>query len=223
MLAALSLCRRTIIHLNHRGYIYVWANILWFLLTLPIITAPAAWAGLVYLSRQAHLKRTATLNDFWTGFRMNLWRGALMAVLNILVIGINLFNIGVYAGQMDVPSLVLRWVWWLTLVIWLVVQFYMWPMFYELKKPTLWGAFRNALVMVLLNPLFTLVLIAVVALLVVVSTYLFPAWVVLTGSVLATLSTGAVLDRLIKAGVREPFDKPELESSEDDFGGMNIE
>ena len=223
MLAALRLCWNTVRHLNHRGYIYVWANILWFLLTLPVITAPAAWAGLVNLSRQAHLNRTASLNDFWAGFRMNLGRGAVMALLNILVIGINLFNIGVYAGQMDVPSLVLRWVWWLTLVIWLVIQFYMWPMFYELKTPTLWGAFRNALVMVLLNPVFTLVLIGVVALLIVISTYLFPAWVVLTGSALATLATGAVLDRLINAGVREPYDQPELESAEDDFGGMNIE
>ena len=45
----------------------------------------------------------------------------------------------------------------------------------------------------------------------------------LTGSALAALATGAVLDRLIVAGLREPFAQPELESSEDDFGGMNIE
>ena len=140
-----------------------------------------------------------------------------------MVIGINLFNIGSYATATDFPSMVLRSVWWLTLGVWLVVQFYMWPMFYELKQPTLWGALRNAFVMILLNPLFTLVLVVVVAVLVVVSTYLFPSWVVLTGSVLAALSTGAVIDRLVKAGVREPIAQPELESSEDDFGGMNIE
>ena len=223
MLAALSLCRRTISHLNHRGYIYVWANILWFLLTLPIITAPAAWAGLIYLSRQAHLNRTATLDDFWTGFRMNLWRGVFMALLNILVIGINLFNIGTYATATDFTSLILRNIWWLTLVIWIVVQFYMWPLFYELKQPSLRGALRNAFVMALLNPLFSIMLVIIIALLVALSTVLFPAWVVLTGSALAALSTGAVLDRLIKAGVREPFARPELESDEDDFGGMNIE
>lgn len=223
MLSALRLCRSTVSHLNHRGYIYVWANILWFLLTLPIITAPAAWAGLINLSRQAYLNRTATLDDFWAGFRMNLGRGALMTVLNIVVIGLNLFNLGSYANSTDFTTLTLRSVWWLTLVIWFVIQFYMWPLFYELKQPTLWGAIRNAFVMALLNPLFTIVLIVVVALLVAVSTFLFPAWVLLTGSALAALATGAVLDRLIAAGLREQFARPELESSEDDFGGMNME
>ncbi len=223
MLAAFNLCRRTVSHLNHRGYIYVWANILWFLLTLPIITAPAAWAGLVNLSRQAYLNRTATLDDFWVGFRMNLWRGALMAVINIVVIGLNLFNLGAYSNATDFTTLTLRSVWWLTLVIWIVVQLYMWPLFYELKQPTLLGALRNAFVMALLNPMFTIVLTLVVALLAAVSTFLFPAWVVLTGSALAALSTGAVLDRLIAAGLREQFPQPELESAEDDFGGMNIE
>ncbi len=223
MLTAFNLCRRTVSHLNHRGYIYVRANILWFLLTLPIITAPAAWAGLVNLSRQAYLNRTATLDDFWVGFHMNLWRGALMAVLNIVVIGLNLFNLGSYANATDLTTLTLRNVWWLTLVIWIVVQLYMWPLFYELKQPTLRGALRNAFVMALLNPMFTIVLMLVVALLAAVSTFLFPAWVVLTGSALAALSTGAVLDRLIAAGLREQFPQPELESAEDDFGGMNIE
>lgn len=223
MLAALKLCRRTVIHLNHRGYIYVWANFLWFLLTLPIITAPAAWAGLVNLSRQSYLNRTATLDDFWAGFRMNIGRGAVMAVLNILVIGLNLFNLGSYQNTTDFTTLALRSVWWLTLVIWLVVQFYMWPLFYELKQPSLWGAIRNAFVMALLNPLYTLMLMMVVGVVVALSTFLFPAWVLLTGSALAALATGAVLDRLIAAGLREPFPQPELESSEDDFGGMNVE
>ena len=223
MLAALSLCRRTVSHLNHRGYIYVWANVLWFLLSLPIITAPAAWAGLVNLSRQAHLNRTATLNDFWAGFGMNLWRGVLMTVLNIIIIGLNLFNLGIYSNTTDFTTLALRSIWWLILVIWIVVQFYMWPLLYELKQPTLWGALRNAFVMMMLNPLFTLGLMIVVALLVAVSTFLFPAWVLLTGSALAALSTGAVLDRLVTAGLRQRFPQPELESSEDDFGGMNIE
>jgi len=196
---------------------------MWFLMSLPIITAPAAWAGLVYLSRQAYLNHTVTMADFWTGFRMNLRRGVLMAVLNIVVIGINIFNIGSYASTTDFTLMMLRTICWLTLIFWLVLQFYMWPMFYELKKPTLWEAHRNAFVMILLNPLFTIVLLVIVGVLVVVSTYLFPAWVVLTGSVLAALSTGVVMDRLVKAGVRDPIAQPELESSEDDFGGMNIE
>lgn len=221
--AAFRLVLRAFRHLNHRGYIYVWANILWFLLTLPIITAPAAWAGLVNLSRQAYLNHSVSLDDFWAGFRMNFRRGVVMAVLNILIIVINLFNLGTYRNLSDPVTLMLSGAWWFILVLWLAVQFYMWPLLYELKEPSLLGAMRNAVVMILLNPFFTLVVLVVVVLLVAISTFLFPAWVLLTGSALAVLATGAVLERLAAAGLRETLAQPEAETAEDDFGGMNIE
>lgn len=223
MLSALRLLVHAFRHLNHRGYIYVWANVLWFLLTLPIITAPAAWAGLVNLSRQAYLNQNVSLADFWSGFRINLRRGMVMALLNIFIIVINLFNLGTYQNLNDPLTVLLRGTWWLILVLWLAVQFYMWPLLYELKQPSLVGALRNALVMIMLNPLFTLVILIATTLLIALSMLLFPAWILLTGSALAIVSTGSVLDRLTAAGLRQVLPKPELEMEEDDFGGMNIE
>ncbi|MEO1286758.1 MAG: DUF624 domain-containing protein, partial [Chloroflexota bacterium] len=56
-------------HLNYRGYVYIWANLLWIALSLLVITAPAAWAGLSVLAHRSHTKRQVTLDDFWDGFK----------------------------------------------------------------------------------------------------------------------------------------------------------
>jgi uncharacterized membrane protein YesL len=214
MLPALRLARQTLRHLNFRGYIYIWANLLWFVLSLPIITAPAAWAGLIYMSRQAHLAPTVEISDFWQGFRSNLKRGAVMALLNVVIIAINLVNLLAYRNQTDLLVLGLRWTWVAALVVWVMLQFYMWPLLYELKQPSLVGAFRNAAIMLLRNPLYSFTLFIFILLLVVSSTVLVGAWALITASALAALSTGAVLERLAAAGLRPPLRPPEIAATD---------
>jgi uncharacterized membrane protein YesL len=203
MLAALRVLWRALRHLNHRGYVYVWANLLWFALSLPLITAPAAWAGLVKMSRTAYTTPSGDLNDFLEGFRENLRRGALMAVLNVVIVGLNVANFLAYQNQTDPTAYVLRGAWLLILATWFALQFYMWPLLYEMKEPSLAGALRNAGVMILLNPVFTLVLWLGVVLIIALSTILIAAWPLLTGGALAAIATGAVLDRLESAGIRQ--------------------
>jgi uncharacterized membrane protein YesL len=214
MIDALRAWWRGLRHLNHRGYIYIWADVLWFVLSLPVITAPAAWAGLIKMSRQAYTQPTADLHDFWEGFRENLGRGAVVAVANLLFIGVNIVNLVVYQEQNTPIAMALRGVWLLALVAWAAVQMYLWPLLYELQQPSLLGALRNAAVMALLNPLFTLTLLAGVALVAVISTVLVAAWPLLTGGLLASVITFAVLDRLAAAGLREPIRDPVQETNE---------
>lgn len=200
---------------NQRGYVYIWANILWFILSLPLITAPAAWGALVYLSRQMQLTPTSNLSDFWQAFRENLWRGAGLALVNLIVIVINISNLLAYRDVSGPFILLLRGVWLLTLAIWLMLQFYAWPLFYEMNEPRLLGALRNAGVMLLRNPLFSLTLLAGICLIVTLSSVLFVAWFLLTGGVLAALATTAVFDRLAAVGMRAPLDAPVLPDSGD--------
>ncbi len=198
-------CWRGLRNVNHRGYIYVWGNLLWLMLSLPIVTAPAAWAGLIRLSRTAQTAPSVNLDEFWQGFRDNLRRGFVLGVLNLVVVGINVVNLAAYWTQPGVGATVLRWVWLLALLVWFSIQLYLWPLFYEMKEPTLRGAFRNAAVMVYLNPLFTLGLWLVILPLVILSTFLFAvAWILITGGLLAAIANAAVLDRLEKAGLRQP-------------------
>ncbi len=189
---------RALRHVNHRGYIYIWANIAWVALTLPVVTAPAAWAGLVRMSQSAYTTPTADFQDFWAGFRENLGRGVLISLLNLAVVGVNLSNLQAYRTQVGFD--LLRVIWLGTLVIWFGAQFYMWPIFYRMERPTLTGSMRNAMVMMLLNPGFTLVVWMGITLIIILSTLLFPAWVLLTGGTLAAIANSAVLDRLEAAG-----------------------
>jgi uncharacterized membrane protein YesL len=214
MINALRTWWRGLRHLNHRGYVYIWANIVWFLLSLPIITAPAAWAGLINLSRKAYTQPTADLRDFWEGFRENLGRGAVMAAASVLFIGINIVNLLAYRDQNTPAALILRGVWLLALVAWAAVQMYFWPLLYELQQPSLPGALRNAAVMALLNPIYTLTLLVGIVLVAVVSAVLVAAWPLLTGGLLASVITCAVFDRLAAAGLREPIRDPVLEPDE---------
>jgi uncharacterized membrane protein YesL len=189
-------------HLEHQGYIYIWANLLWVALSLPVVTAPAAWAGLIRMSHTAYTQPTANINDFWEGFRENFWRGLVLALINIVVIAVNLINLAFYRNENYVVLVLLRGVWGLALLVWFTLQFYMWPLFYEMETPSLQGALRNAAIMLLLNPGFTVSLWVGIVLILVVSIILIPLALLLTGGALAAVANSAVFDRLEKAGLR---------------------
>ena len=191
---------RAVRHLNHRGYVYIWANVLWVALSLPLITAPAAWAGLARLSYLSSRQPGVTLDEFWQGFRENLKRGAALAIINVLVIVVNVVNLLGFRNAGGLAFDGLRVFWLLVVIIWFGIQLYVWPLFYAMERPSLPGAFKNAALMVILNPLFTLTAWFIAAVVIVVSTLLPAAWILLTGALLAAAANGLVADRLQAAG-----------------------
>lgn len=190
-------------HFNHRGYIYIWGNLLWVVLSLPVITAPAAWAALVKMSFLTQTTPSGSVSDMWEAFRTYLRQGLIMGLANILIVGITLYNLAAYWNDPRAVFVWLRGLWFFILAAWWVVQFYMWPLFFAMTQPSLGGALRNAVVMALLNPGFTLAVWLVLILLIVVSTVFFVPLLLLTGGAVACVATAAVLDRLESAGIRE--------------------
>ncbi len=192
----LKVLRLSVQHLNHRGYIFVWANILCLLGMLPLVTAPIAWASLTYLTYLSATRREVSLENFWEGAR-HYWRhGLIITALNIVIVGINLSNLWVYAGDPSALAGFLRPLWLITLLIWFTLQLYLWPILHHMKKPTLTKAFRNAGIMLLNNLFFTLGIWGVLIVLWSLSTILAAMWLLLTLSVMAIFLTFAVLDRL---------------------------
>ena len=115
---------------------------------------------------------------------------------NVLFALINFNNLIAYA-PLDTPLvLALETLWIVAAVVWLGMLLYTWPIYYEMQEPTVGGAMRNALVMVLRNPLFTLALLIVIALLAAISTLLVAAWLLLTWGAISAIANAAVLDRL---------------------------
>ena len=187
-------------HLQYRGYQYIWANLFWIALSLPVFTVPAAYAGLVRFSYHLHRHPSVPFDEFWQGFRENLRRGLIIAILNVIIIVVNLSNLIAYQGSSGAGVTVLRVVWLLALLGWFAIQLYVWPLLYAMENPSLKGAYRNALVMIILNPLFTLGVWLFCAIVLVLSTVLPVAWLLLTGSALAAIGNTAVQDRLRAAG-----------------------
>src|SRR5258707_11494026 len=99
MLAALRVVWLGIQQFEHYGWLYVLMNILAVALSIPIITAPAAYAGLCHLSHTAQTGVTASASDFWEGFRANLGRGILVAIANIAILAILWRNFLYYGGE----------------------------------------------------------------------------------------------------------------------------
>lgn len=197
MLAALRVIFQALNDVRLKGYTYIWANVAFAVLCVPIFTAPAAYSA---LCRVAHAARQqpweADLELFWATFRANLWRALPWGLAHGAFAVVNFTNLTVYAVQPALFWQALRVVWIGMTLIWLGVLLYTWFLYYEMEQPTLWGATRNALVMVLLNPLFTLVLIIGIILLGLVSIMLPALGVLLSWGVAASVGAGAVLNRL---------------------------
>lgn len=204
MLDGLRVWARALRHLNRRGYIYVWATVLWAVLTLPIITAPAAWAGLVRMSFYAHREPRAELENFWIGFRQNFRRGILIALFNLALLLMTLSNLVSYADQTGIGMMALRFVWVMTLLVAFALQYFGWCFFYAMKKPAFIGGLRNAAVMLLCNPGFSLVVLLGALLIMILSSILPAAWFLITGGALAALANSAVQNRLRAAGIEAP-------------------
>lgn len=187
-------------HLQFRGYQYIWANLFWVGLSLPVITMPAAFAGLVRFSYYAHRQPTVSFDEFWLGFRENLKRGLVIGILNVVIVVINVSNLMAYQGSDGAGIAALRVVWLVALVGWFAIQLYVWPLLNALERPNLKGAYRNAAVMILLNPLFTLGVWLACGIVILLSTLLPVAWLLLTGSALAAIGNTAVQERLRAAG-----------------------
>jgi uncharacterized membrane protein YesL len=197
MLDGLRATRRGLRSFIQNGYPYIWSNLVFVALSLPIITLPAAYSALMKVGHLAQTEPSeADLSAFWQTFRANLWRALPWGVFNALFAFVNFYNLLAYARLDGIAVTLLEAVWVAGAIVWAGLLFYTWPIYYEMAEPTVWGAMRNALVMVVRNPLFTLTIVLVILLLSVISTVLVACWLLLTWGAISAIANAAVLNRL---------------------------
>lgn len=73
-------------------------NVLWVLLTIPIVTIPPAFAGLYYATNQLANDKKVTRHTFFDGFKKYFSKSYLWFLVNTVVIGLLIFNI-ILGGQ----------------------------------------------------------------------------------------------------------------------------
>lgn len=195
--AALRAIFQALNEVRHNGYTYIWANVAFVALCLPVVTAPAAYAALCHVARAARLKSwEADLSLFWEAFKANLWRAMPWGLTHLIFVIVNFSNLSAYADRTEPIWVAVRVIWWAAALVWWGVFQYTWFLYEEMEDPTLWGATRNALVMVLLNPFFTMTIFAAQMIIFVLSIMMPPAFVLLTFGITVAISSAAVQNRM---------------------------
>lgn len=185
-------------------------NVLWLLLSLPLVTWPAATGALFYLAHRVVLEERALdpdyarIGDFWVGFRLYGWRSTVLALLDVAV----LFVLGVgfwfYNGSSVEP---LRWlVGPISLIglAWLGAQLYLFPLLIVAPEASPLVLARRALFTAIGNPLTSILLLVWLLMVVVVCVVLAGPVLLVLFALLAVTQTIALRFVRIQRGEIEP-------------------
>jgi len=185
------------------------ANLLWLLMSLLIVTWPAATAGLFALVRRAVAEELddATLDtrigDFWDGFRAHWQRSTLATLIDLAGLGLIVVAFVFYSRSSVEP---LRWLVGpiaLVLVAWLSSNLYVYPLLLHRRFTPAWGVIREALLVALAYPLTSLSLLVTSLVLAVPAVVLAGPVLFVFFSAMATLQTVALRQILIDRGERQ--------------------
>ncbi len=157
MLTAWEVLGAAVADVRHVGIILVGCNLVWFLCCLPIITAPPATAALYAITREIGYRRSMSWRDFFGYMGQYFVVGWRWAILNLIAALIVFLNVWFYDNLAVSIAPLLRWIWIVIGLLWLIIQQYTFPLMLEQEKPRVLLATRNALVLCLRHPLYTLI------------------------------------------------------------------
>ncbi len=182
------------------GFWILWlANIFWFLLCLPIITAPAAFAGLYYTAHQLANDESVDWKTFFEGIKRYFWPGLRWFMANILVA----FVLGFYflffssgGGLSQVPKQVLSGVPVGLLIAWGIINAFTFPLMLVQEKPSYLTALRNSLVFYMKWPGYTLAFVVFNAAVIAFCVWLQVPILIILGSLTALMACVCVRYKL---------------------------
>jgi uncharacterized membrane protein YesL len=134
------------------------ANLLWLALCLPVITAPAATAGLFHLARKIADHEAVAIRDFFEGFREHFFPALRAGALMLAVAVILWVNVDFYShlgGRAAIPGMLLAavMIWIAAFVI--LIHAHLFPLIVEGEGRT-GAALRKSALLTLDNPGFTI-------------------------------------------------------------------
>jgi len=171
-------------------------NLLWLVLCLPIVTAPAAFAGLYHVADMAARERPVKPTDFFEGFRQYFLRATLLGVLNLLALFVIYGNFIFYQEITLFWGRILQAIWMAVGLFWAILQVYLLPMLIVQIEPKIWWAIRNSVMLVLAQPIFTFAIVLFILLILTLSLSLILPLFAITMSLIGLLCSTALYDRL---------------------------
>lgn len=167
----------------------------WLLVSVPLVTWPAATAGLFTLVRRVVQEEVdgapheTRLGDFWTGFREHGVRATLLTAIDLIVIVAIVVALIFYSQS---PAEPLRWLIGpigLVGVVWAGTQLYLYPLLLERTERTPLQVLREAFLTALAFPPVTLSLLATSTILAIAAAVLLGPVVFVFFSAMAMLQT----------------------------------
>jgi uncharacterized membrane protein YesL len=190
------------------------ANVFWIALSLPIVTWPAATAGLFYLIGRVVKEeldfepRYARISDFWEGVRQYGWRGSQLALLDLLALLIVGVALRFYSQS---PT---EWLRWLVGPIGLIglacmgAQLYLYPLLIQRPERSIWALAREAFLIAISYWVYTLSLLVTAIVLAIAAALLAGPVLLVFFALLAMFETVALRLVLVHRGEIVPVQPP---------------
>jgi hypothetical protein len=207
MEANFRLLWKALVNAYDAGWELVQINLLWFVLTIPIITIfsilvelglsilapilaialPLPMAGLAYYMHEAAHSESVGWKDFFFGMKKYFWPSMRYLLLNLFIFFLLVFyQIYFSALNNNFTPYIIGLIYGVG-IIWLLLMPFVFPLMLEQKKPGLRDALRNSLVMYLKWPGITLPVVILVYILVIGSFYILVPWGIITASLCSFL------------------------------------
>ncbi|MEZ4735360.1 MAG: hypothetical protein R3E79_50350 [Caldilineaceae bacterium] len=169
-------------------FLCVFMSIAWWIGLLPLVTiAPVTMATNCVANRIANYKRVDN-SFFWEGLRQHIGKGWLLMLIYLGVPAAIVFNIWFYANSQGYLRIIgVAWLWMLLLSF--MISQYVFPLFWQQDEPSIKLALRNAAILALRHPLYSLLMLIFQVVLLALSVgltlplvLLWPALAALTGN-----------------------------------------
>ena len=173
-------------------------NVLWFLVSIPIVTIPAATGALFYLvhrvvaEEEDRAPEWTSHRDFWVGLRKHWLRSSVIGYLDLLALLVLLVTLRFYWTH---PEDYLRWLVgpvFLILLVWIGMQMFLYPLLIKNPEEPYAQIVKEAGLLVIAYPFYCLTMATVMIVLLAVSIALAGPVLLLLFALLALIQTVAL-------------------------------
>lgn len=182
----------------------IWlSELFWLALSLFIVTAPAAAAGMYYTMKELAYGESISWKTFFIGARRCFWASYRWAGFNLLAIGALAFYAWFFSSARADWGQTISGIPLGLMILWAVIQTFTFPFMLEQEKPSYRNALRNSVAFFLKWPGFALGIILFNAVILGLSIWLRFPWGILTFSLTALVACYGLKEKLAETAIQE--------------------
>jgi hypothetical protein len=179
-------------------FTFILLNIGWLSMQIPLITGPAATAALYSAARKAAQDETLSPREMLSEARRLFVPALKWGLLNLLILSAAAGNFYAYRSSEGIGWVVLRALWGAIATVWVVINCFYWPFWFEQAHPTIRQTLFNCVLLLVKRPLYTLGIVVVLLLISVISVALTLPFGAALMMWIALIGTTAVEDELAR-------------------------